>query len=560
MKVIVIGGVAAGPKTACRIKRLSPEADVTLIEKGSFLSYAGCGLPYYIADVIDDHDELMCTPVGVIRDVAFFKKVKDFTVRDYTEAVEIDRENQRVKVRSVQDPSNEGEWLDYDRLVLCTGAEAIVPPITGVDKQGVTVLQTIEDADRIKASFSDQPIQNVVIVGGGLIGLEMAESVVERGNHATVIEMQDQVLNMLDPEMAGVLQKHLAAKGVKLLTGTAVQAIEGGESVEKVVTDQGELPADMVIMAVGVRPRVGLAKNAGLGIGPFGGIVVNEKMETSDPAILAAGDCAESKNLVTGGPTYVPLGSTANKQGRVAAATVVGREDRFPGVLGSAVCKVFDFTVARTGLSETQAIDAGYDAVSVIVPGPDKPHFMPDAAVLFLKVIADRKSRRLLGIQAVGPGEGDKRGDAAAMAITAGMTVDQVAQADLCYAPPYSPAMDNLLTACNVLRNKLDGLYQGVTCHDVLQWQAEGRDFTLLDVRSPAEHEEVRIEGSTLIPLGALRGRIQEIPRDKPVVAFCKISLRGYEAALILQQAGYENVSVMEGGVVVWPGKTLSGK
>jgi rhodanese-related sulfurtransferase len=280
-------------------------------------------------------------------------------------------------------------------------------------------------------------------------------------------------------------------------------------------------------------------------------------MRTSDPNIYAAGDCVESIAIVTGKPCYVPLGSTANKQGRVAAINICGGSDEFPGVLGSTVCKVFDFCVARTGLSETAARQAGYDITTVVVPDVDRAHYMPGAKPIILKLVVDSKSRKLLGAQAVGPGNGDKRMDVAAMAITAGMTVDQLSKVDLCYAPPYSPAIDNILTAANVARNKLDGQASGISSIEVKQKLDAGEDFVFLDVRSPAEHQQLRLPGSILIPLGALRGRLAELPRDKEIITFCKVSLRGYEAAKILQGAGFCKVRVMDGGVLAWPFETL---
>ncbi|HNT89257.1 MAG TPA: rhodanese-like domain-containing protein, partial [Candidatus Hydrogenedentes bacterium] len=266
-----------------------------------------------------------------------------------------------------------------------------------------------------------------------------------------------------------------------------------------------------------------------------------------------AGDCVENTHLITGGPCFVPLGSTANKQGRVAANALCGVEDAFPGVLGSAVCKVFDFCVARTGLTESQAKADGRDVVSVIAPGPDRPHYMPSAKSLLLKLVVDRCTRKLIGAQAVGPGAGDKRIDVAAMAITADMTVDQLAKADLCYAPPFSPAMDNIITAADVARNKLDGVFEGISAREVKEKLDRGDRLVLLDARSPAEFEEMRLPRSVNIPLGALRARHDELNKDAEIVAFCKVSLRGYEAALILKAAGFRNVRVLDGGIAAWP-------
>lgn len=557
LRVVVVGGVAAGPKVASRIIRMNPEAVVTVIEKGQLLSYAGCGLPYYVSGVVKEQKELMSTPVGVVRDPVFFSKVKSVHVRNATRAVEIDRAGKRLAVESA-DGAGEREWLPYDKLVLCTGARPVRPALPGVEKRGVHALHEVEDAEGIKSVLAESKAKDVVIVGGGLIGVEMTEALAEHGCRVTVVEKLGQILTMLDAHMARLVEKHMESKGVRVLTGTGVEAILGAAGDEgrvgAVRTTSGVLPADLVILSIGVRPNVDLAKAAGLALGKkTGAICVDEHLRTSDPDIYAAGDCVEVRHLLTGQAAFIPLGSTANKQGRVAANAICGIEDRFPGVLGSAVCRVFDFCVARTGLTEREARAAGYDVEVSLTPAPDKAHFMPDARLLVLKLVADRATRKLLGAQAVGPGAGDKRVDVAAMALTAGMTVDQLAHADLCYAPPYSPAVDNILTAADVLRNKLDGRFRGVSAEALQAELTSGAPPVLLDVRTPGEVSQMRLPGSLFIPLGALRGRIKEVPRDRPVVCFCKISLRGYEAALILQAAGYADVRVLDGGLVTWP-------
>jgi NADPH-dependent 2,4-dienoyl-CoA reductase/sulfur reductase-like enzyme/rhodanese-related sulfurtransferase len=556
-RVVVVGGVAAGPKVASRMIRLNPQAEVTIIEKGVLLSYAGCGLPYYVSGVVKEQKELMSTPVGVVRDPVFFGKVKNVHVRNATEAVEIDRAGKRVAVMPAAG-TGEREWLPYDKLVLCTGSRPVRPPIPGAGKRGVFALHGVEDAEGIKALLAETRAKDVVIVGGGLIGVEVTEALAEHGCRVTVVEKLGQILTMLDAHMARLVEKHMEAKGVRVLTGTGVEVILGAEGddgrVGAVKTTQGVLPADLVILSVGVRPNVALAKAAGLALGEkTGAIQVDAHMMTSDPDIYAAGDCVEVRHLLTGQPAFIPLGSTANKQGRVAANHICGVADEFPGVLGSAVCKVFDYCVARTGLTEREAREAGYDVAVTLTPAPDKAHFMPQARLLMLKLVADRKTRKLLGAQAVGPGAGDKRVDVAAMALTAGLTVDQLAHADLCYAPPYSPAVDNILTAADVMRNKLDGVFKGVSAEVLRDELASNTPPVLLDVRTPAEVGQMRLPGSLFIPLGALRVRLKEVPRDRPVVCFCKISLRGYEAARILQGAGYTDVRVLDGGLVTWP-------
>ena len=557
MKVVIIGGVAAGPKVASRIIRLASDAEVTIVEKGKLLSYAGCGLPYYVSGVVKDQAELMSTPVGVVRDPVFFHKVKNVHVLNQTEAISVDRTGKRVQVKDLN--KDEESWLDYDKLVFATGGAPVVPPIPKIELDNIFTLHGVHDAEGIKTLLSEAKARDVVIVGGGLIGVEATEALVESGCRVTVVEMLPQILSMLDWEIAKLVEQHMESHGVKVLTSTKVESFGGDGKVEHVVTDHGRLPADAVILAIGVRPTVKLAQEAGLEIGTTGAIKVDPRMSTSDPDIYAAGDCVECVDLLTGNACFVPLGSTANKQGRVAANNICGVDDSFPGVLGSTVCKVFDYCVGRTGLTEAAADKLGYETVTALAPAPDIAHFMPGAKPLLLKLVADKKSRRLLGAQATGPGVGDKRIDVAAMAITARMTVDQLANADLCYAPPYAPAMDNIITAANVARNKLDGLMIGVSSVEVHRMIEDQADFVFLDVRSPAEYGQVRLPRSTFIPLGVLRGRVGELPKDEEIITFCKVSLRGYEAALILKAAGFDNVRVLDGGVVMWPFEKESG-
>ena len=409
------------------------------------------------------------------------------------------------------------------------------------------------DAEAVKALLAQAKPREVVMIGGGLIGVEAVEALSERDCRVTLVEMLPQILRMLDWEMARLVEQHMKSHGVNVLTNTKVTSFEGEGRVTGVLTSQGRLPADLVLLGIGVKPNVDLARRAGLQIGPTGAIHVDPGMRTSDPDIYAAGDCAESTDLVTGKPCFVPMGSTANKQGRVAAINICGGDDQFPGVVGSTVCRVFDFCVARTGLTEAAARQHGYETTTVLVPDTDQPHYMPTAKLLIIKLVVDSRTRKLLGAQSVGPGAGDKRMDVAAMAITAGMTVDQLSKVDLCYAPPYSPALDSIITAANVARNKLDGQMAGITPCEVKERLDAKADLLLLDVRSPAEYQQERLPGSTLIPLGALRSRLSELPRDKEIITFCKVSLRGYEAAKILHGAGFTNVRVMDGGVVVWP-------
>lgn len=550
-RIVIVGGVAAGMKVASRLRRLDPQVAITVIDRGEQISYGACALPYYLEGLFDDLDEVRRTPAGVVRDEAFFARVKGVEVRTGTEAVAIDRDRRRLRMRAVADGAE--EELSFDRLVLATGNRPLLPPLPGMELDGVCALKSMEDAGRIAERAV--PGGRAVIVGGGLIGLETAEALTRRGLAVTLIEAKEQVLpSALDAGMAALVHRELRSSGVDLRLGEPLHALEGeGGRVSRVRTDRGEYPAELVLVAVGVRPETALAAAAGLELGPTGAIAVDPQMRTSDPRIYAAGDCAEATDLLSGAKVYVPLGSTANKQGRTAANALAGRPEAFPGILGSLAVKVFDLNVARTGLSAEDAHLTGFDPVTMLAPSPDRAHIYPGARPICIKLVADRSSRRLLGAQIVGPGDAVKRIDVVATALSFGATVDQLATLDLAYAPPFSSAMDPLHQAANALRNKLDGLAESLDPVAVQERRAAGEEFLLLDVRSPAEHAEVRIPGSTLLPLGALRGRLGELPRETLIVPYCKVSLRGYEAQRILLAAGFERVRYLEGGVLGWP-------
>ncbi len=370
MKVVIIGGVAAGPKVASKVIRLQPETAVTIIERGEFLSYAGCGLPYYVSGVVKDQKELMSTPLGCVRDPVFFQNLKNVNVLNRTEALEIDRAAKRVRIKNLI--SSRESWISYDKLVLATGATPIIPPLPGAYLNNIYTLHGVRDAEGVRTHLASCKARDVVIVGGGLIGVEMTEALVARGCRVTIVEALNQIMRTLDWEMAQLLELHMEANGVRVMTDTRVMSFAGSEFVEGVVTDKATLPADMVILGVGVSPQVELARNAGLEIGPTQAIRVDNRMLTSDPDIFAAGDCVENIDIITGQPIYVPMGSTANKQGRIAAVNICGGNDTFPGVLGTVVCKVFEYCIARTGLTEADARDAGFDVVTVLT-GASRP-------------------------------------------------------------------------------------------------------------------------------------------------------------------------------------------
>ena len=557
-RIVVIGGVAAGPKAAARARRLDPSAEITIVEKDEILSYAGCGLPYYISGLVDRR-QLMATPAGVLRDPEFFAQVKNIKVRNRTTAVGIDRKAREVEIQGAD--SGETERLPYDKLILATGADPVEPPIPGKDLRNVWRLKQVEDADRFRDYLQEAASPNVVIIGGGLIGMEMTEAVVERGGGVTVVEMLPHVLPMIDSEMASLVEKHLRDAGVKVVTSTRVERIEGDGDcrARRVVTSTGQFDADMVLLSVGIRPNVELAKKAGLLVGPSGGIYVNDYMQTSDPDIYAAGDCAEKSCNIRGTACFLPLGSVANKEGRVAGSNAVGHIQRFPGIQAATALKVLDWNVGRAGLSAEQAAELGIPVVTATVSAPDRPHYYPGNLPIILKLIAEKAGRRLIGIQGVGPGDVMKRIDVAITAMTARMTVDDVANLDLAYAPPYSEAMDVLIHGANIVRNKLDGLLKGITATQLQASRQAGDDLMQLDVRAPDEHQNSSIPGSTLIPLGDIRSRLDQIPRDKRVVVYCMTSLRAWEAFCILAGNGYNNVELLDGGLRAWPFDTHQG-
>lgn len=562
LQVLIIGSVACGPKVACRLKRLDPSAKITILERGSDISYGACGMPYFISGMVDRIEALSETPVGVLRDVGFFEKVKGVDILCQREAVAIDRGKKTVRARDTDTGAE--SILSYDKLVLATGGRPVTPPIPGIDARGVQSFHSLRDANRLDSVLREGNVENVVLVGAGLIGIEMAEALIERGLKVTMIEMFDWVMPaLLDEEMGRLAGKYLRTKGVNLMTGAAVTEFvkNSDEKLAAVKTEKGEYPADLALVAIGVRPNNELAAEAELAIAANGGITINEYCQTSDPDIYAGGDCVATSCLdpVMERPLFTPQGSTANKQGRVIANHIAGEVESFPGVLGTVICKAFDFTIGRAGLSEKWARDLNLDVETAIWAGPDRPHYMQGAGPLTIKLVVERQNRRLVGIQIVGSGDGAKRLDVAVTAMSLGASLDQIAHLDLAYAPPYSPPIDPLLTAIHVLQNKLDGIARGISPL-AAKTKIEKGDVTLLDVRSPQEFEETGLPYDVVhIPLGALRSKCAAISRDKEVLAFCKVSLRGYEAQRILDEKGFERASFIEGGIVGWPFELRTG-
>lgn len=558
-KYVIIGGSAAGPKTASKIRRMDQEADITIIQKGSYLSMASCGYPYFVGGVFDDPNKLISTPTGVVRDSTFFMNVKDIKAIVSTEVIEIDRSNRKVICKQLE--TNAISEVPYDKLLISTGANPIVPQFPGADLEGITTLQSMEDAVYIKNKVKEEAVKKAVIVGGGLIGIETAEAFVLGGIDLTLVEMQNQILPFLDWEIAKIIENCMVSKGVAIKTESKVVGFVGENGkVTGVKLGNGDLiDCDMVVVSIGVRPNTAIAKAAELETGHTGGISVNKFMQTNDPDIYAAGDCVEITNLITHDKIHYPMGDAANLQGRVAAQNMVnGNMAEYDGAVVTGICKIFEYTAASTGLSEKEANRKGYSNILTAVhAAPDKPGFM-GAKPIIMKMVADKTTGKLLGVQSVGLGEASKRIAIGAMALHGRLGISDLVTLDLPYAPPYSPAIDNFITTAHVLENKWMDRMEGISSVDLKKKVDDGENLFILDVRGKDEYEAMRLGiGEKLIPLGKLRSSTDLLPenKDQEIIVYCKISLRGYEASCFLKSQGYTNVKVLEGGIVAWPFK-----
>jgi len=544
-RLLVIGGVAAGPKAAAKARRCDPEMEIAIYQEEDDISYAGCGLPYYISGVIEDREELISRTPGKFAQDGI-KILKNRKIE------KIDLQNSTVTGRRVG--SKETFTDHFEELVIATGAYPIRPKIEGIDLRNVFYLRSIFDADAILEKIQAESIGNVVIAGGGYIGLEMAESLVHLGKNVTIVELAPQILTLFDEDFAGILRQYLGKKGVKVFTSEGIQALEGKNGkVTHIQTAARQLEADAVLMSLGIRPQVELAKQAGLRIGETGAIGVNEKMETSAEGVYAAGDCAETTHLITGKKVWVPLGSTANKQGRVVGVNVCGGNATFPGVMGTTIFKTFDFNVAKTGLNMREAEKEGFHPVQAIVKGYGRAHYYPGGKESTLKVIADKETGRILGGEAIGEGASDKFIDILAMALHGRMTARQLASVDLAYAPPFSPVLSPIIVAANVLMNKLEGKIEGIQASEVKEkLKISKENFQVLDVREEGELKAKRISGTTWIPYGQLKKRLGELDKRKETAVHCQSGLRSYKACLKLQQEGFQNVKNIDGGLLCW--------
>ena len=552
-RILVVGGVAGGAGAAVKARRTSEDAEIVIFERTPYVSWANCGLPYYIGGVIQRREELFIVSPG--RLASRF----NIDVRTRHEVTAIDRSRKTISVRNLDTGDTRNER--YDALILATGSAPARPPIPGLDSPGVFTLVSVEDADRLQSFLEERKPANAAVIGGGFIGLETVEALLERGIAVTLVEMMDHLLPPVDREMAEPLAIHLRDKGVRVLLGEKVAGITENRTTRKLdlkLASGNMVACDFVISAVGVAPRLDLARQAGLSIGQAGGVVVNDRMQTSDPDIYAAGDICETRHIVTGKPVRVPLAGPANKQARVAGANAAGGNMRYAGSLGTMIVKVCDLTIAKTGLSEREASGEGIPHYVSYTHSQHHAGYYPGASMMTIKLVVDRFTGRVLGAQIVGGAGVDKRIDVIATAIHARMTVEDLEDLDLAYAPPYSSAKDPVniagFVAANIHRGEVDAIEP-----DELEALLKREEIQLVDVRTPAERNKTgEVPGARLMPIDQLRELAGELDPHKKTVVYCAVGYRSYLAYKILKQRGFDDVSHLAGGFDA--GKMFHGK
>ena len=557
-KFLIIGGVAAGPKAACRLKRVMPDADITIVDQDNLISYGGCGIPYYVSGDVSDEKELRSTSFHMLRDESFFNNAKGVKTLTSTRALSIDRHNKEVEVENLL--SGKKESLGYDTLLLATGSQPVIPPIPGVHADNVFTISDLHKAIAIKDMIATGKVGKAVVVGGGAIGIEMAEALTDLwGVETCLIEYMDQLLpKVIGWSLASILKKEMIDKNVQVFLSEKVEEIivEAGKAVA-VKTGKRTLETDMVILAVGVRPRTQLAADAGLQVGSTGGITVNERMQTSDPDIYAAGDCVEINHLISGRKFVAPFGSMANKEGRVAADNMAGSAAKFPGGVGSFIVKAFELAVGSVGLSLAAARQAGFEADFTLSSPSDRAHFFPGQDILCMELVFDRKTRKVLGLQGTGPANDglSARIDAAAVGLSVGATIDDFGNIEMAYSPPFSPAIDPINAAAYIADNLCDNRMRQITMEDFFAWM-ENRsinpDWLVLDVRHEKQSAPFIEKFGTSVwyslPYEQVRDRYAELPRDKTLIIFCNAGSRSFEVQVFLNHVGYGNTLVLPGG------------
>lgn len=534
MNVIVIGGVAAGTKAAAKLKRENRNANVTIYTKSRDISYAGCGLPYYVGGSIETREEL------IVNTPEKYRSLTGVEVVIATEALQVDAQAKKVQFRSLD--SGEVREADYDRLILAVGAEPFVPGVPGVTLPGVYTMRTPDDAIGLRAYVEENRCRSAVVVGGGFIGLEIAENLMAKGLSVTVVDMADQLMpNIFDPEMADYVRRNLQSKGMRIRTGTALKGITGTEKAAGVETSAGVLPADVVVLAIGVRPATGFLASSGLEMFK-GTIVVDGHQKTNLPDVYAVGDCAMVHNRITGKGQWSAMGSTANITGRCLAKNLTGTDSPYLGCLGTGVVRLAEgLNAGRTGLTEAQAKDAGFDVETVLCVTDDKAHYYPGASTFVTKLIADRQSRRLLGIQVLGAGAVDKMVDIAVTGIAMNARVEDFDTLDFAYAPPFSTAIHPFVQACYILENKLSGAFETFTPAQYAAGEAKG--YRVIDA-----HPAAALPGATWVDLGAVNAPIPGTGLEDKLLLVCAKGKRGYFLQNRLKALGYTNTRVLEGG------------
>ncbi len=540
MKIVVIGSVAAGTSVAAKARRNTEAAQIVIYDRDRDISYSGCGLPYYVGGEVDDIEDLRP------RDAAWFAKRYHVAIHTRHEVSEVDHASRTLTAHRL----DSGETLTdtYDVLVLATGVSSIVPPIPGVDSPGVFTLRSPGDAEEIRAFADRWRPQRAVIVGAGYIGLEMAEQLVGRGVDVTIVEAQQHAMPRMDPDMSARVDDELRRHGVVLRTGSTVAAVEGEAGVTAVDLSDGErLPADLVVLAVGVRPNIDLAHQIGVELGPTGAIAVDRAMRTSLEDVYAVGDVAESYSAITGEPQWVPLGSTANKMGRIAGHVITGGKIEHRGILGTSIVRVFDLAVAQTGLTQAAARQAGYDIAVLHNIKPDHSEYL-GGQQLTIKAIADRATGRLLGAQVIGPEGVDKRVDVLATAITFGATVGDLFHLDLAYAPPFATTKDPVHYTGMALDGAINGHAPLITPAELIAGVSAGETWQVVDVRSSTDHAKGHVDGAVNIPLKELRARVGELDPSLPTVTYCNKGTTGNAGQNVLRNLGFARVYNLSGG------------
>lgn len=546
-KLVIIGGVAAGMKTAAKAKRVNRKLDITVFQDESEISYASCGLTYYISGVIPQREKL------VHRTAEQMKEKSSINVYINHCVTKIDPLTKQIKV--LNNENNDEFLVPYDKLVIATGTNSNELKIDGIESKNIFYLNSITDADAIKTAV--QKAKKSVILGAGFLGVELAESFRNLNLDTTIVVKSDYILRNFDEEIAGFVAKYVKEKNVKIITSEDVLRFEADETgaVNKVITTNHQIDTDIVVICKGASPNSQLAKDSGLDIGPSGGIIVDKYMQTSAEDVYAGGDCAEVSCLITNKPINYSSGSIANRQGRVIAENVCGTKTVYAGSLRSRILKFFDMTIAKSGLSEKEAIKEGYDYESVVVPGNDRAHYFPGSDKIIIKMIAEKASHRILGVQIIGKGDVSKRIDIAAIAMTMGMTTNQLSQVDLTYAPPYSSAMDVIINVANTLNNKLTGKFHTISVLKLVEKQKmSSGNLTILDVRTPEEYKESHVKGAINMPFSTLDKGMQTLDKNKEIITVCNIGRQGYLAYKKLKNNGFKDVKSLEGGLLTWLG------